>query len=386
MQSSSPNAARCDPESGFLLLTVIFLSVVLLISLAIAAPKIAMSIQREKEIETIHRGEQYKRAIQLYYRKFGSYPTSIDQLVQTNQIRFLRKRYKDPMTGKDDWKPVYFGQAHVRPLGFFGQPLSGIAGIGAASVAMGGMSGSMYAASTTTTDANGVPVASPDGSTTGSSSSPASTTGTGFGGTSSTGPSFGGMTGSQMGGSSFGSAGSTGSSFGATSGSAFGSSSGAGFGSSTGTGFGSSSGTGFGSSSGTSAGSFGGTGPIVGFTLPVDKPSLIDYKKQTRYNHWEFNYDPMEEQMQAAASLMGGAGNINNTSSATSGNSFGGSSSSSSFGGSSGSSFGGSSFGSSSGSSFGSSTGSGTTGGSTTPGSVPPNPFGSSSSSSSSPQ
>jgi hypothetical protein len=44
----------------------------------------------------------------------------------------------------------------------------------------------------------------------------------------------------------------------------------------------------------------------VGFTLPVDKPSLVDYKLQTRYNKWEFNYDPTEEQAQALAGLSGG--------------------------------------------------------------------------------
>ena len=131
-----------ENEAGFVLLAVIFLTVVLLISLAIAAPKIAKSIQRDQEMETIHRGEQYKRALKLYYQKFGSYPTSIDQLVETNQMRFLRRKYKDPLTGKDDWKPVFFGQAHVRPLGFFGQPLMtmGVAG-----------TGSMYAAAASTT-------------------------------------------------------------------------------------------------------------------------------------------------------------------------------------------------------------------------------------------
>jgi type II secretory pathway pseudopilin PulG len=265
-------------EAGYVLLAVIFLTVLLLVSLAIAAPKIAVAIQRDKELETIHRGEQYKRAIKLYYQKFGSYPTSVDQLVETNQMRFLRKRYTDPLTGKDDWKPVYFGQAHVRPLGFFGQPLmtAGLTG-----------TASMYAAAaSTTTDANGVPIASPDQSATGGS---------------------GGLSGSS--GSSFGS---PGSGFGSPSSG----SPGSGFGSpssgSPGSGFGSPSGgsptSAFGSSgSGTSATTFGGGGPIVGFTLPVDKPSLVEYKLQKRYNKWEFNYDPMEDQAQALSGLTNGS-------------------------------------------------------------------------------
>ncbi len=289
---------KSENEDGYVLLAVIFLTVILLVSLAVAAPKIARSIQRDKEMETIHRGEQYKRALKLYYQQFGSYPTSLDQLVQTNQVRFLRKKYKDPLTGKADWKPVLFGQAHVRPLGFFGQPLMAVGLAGTAS---------MYAMSaSTTTDANGVPVASPDQSgTSGASGS------SGFGSNSGFGSSSG--------------VGSSGSGFG-SSGSGFGSS-GSGFGSPTsGTGsptggssmFGSSSPTSgpgsststspFGSTGqGTSATTFGGGGPIVGFTLPVDKPSLIDYKLQTRYNKWEFNYDPMEDQAQALSGLSGGA-------------------------------------------------------------------------------
>jgi len=325
-RSGNKRSAKSDGEAGYVLLAVIFLTVVLLVSLAIAAPKIAKSIQRDKEMETIHRGEQYKRAIKLYYQKFGTYPTSIDQLVETNEVRFLRKKYTDPLTGKADWKPVLYGQAHVRPLGFFGQPLM-TAGLP--------QNASMYAVSaSTTTDANGVPIASPDGTGTGTTSGSSSS---GFGSSAS---SFGST------GSSFGS---SGSSFGSP-GSGFGSSAGPSLlganptstpGSTTNSPFGSS-GTGSGGSS-TSATSFGGGGPIVGFTLTIDKPSLIEYKQQKRYNKWEFNYDPMEDQAMGLTGLAGGAGGgavpTNNSPFGGNNSSFGGNNSS--FGGNN-SSFGGS--------------------------------------------
>lgn len=291
--------SRTDGEAGYVLLAVIFLTVLMLISLAIAAPKIAIEIQRDRDIETIHRGEQYKRAIQEYYKTFGAYPTTFDQLKQTNNIRFLRKEYADPLTGKVDWKPVYYGQAHVRPLGFFGQPLSSVAGVGAASVVMGGMSSGMYAvSSTTTTDENGIPVAGDSGS----------------GGTAGSGPgmSSGADSGSGFGSGSGGGLGTSG--LGGQSSSGFGSPgpSGAGLSGLQSSGSTPGGSSGFGSSNSTSASGLGGTtfgggGPIVGVTLAVNKPSLVDYKLQTRYNKWEFNYDPMEDQMMAASSLFGGS-------------------------------------------------------------------------------
>src|SRR5271170_3730191 len=126
---SSPQSRRnsvqgTNAEAGYILIAVLFLVALILLSLAIAAPKVAQSIQRDRELELVHRGEQYKRAIKLYYRKFGAYPSSIDQLINTNQIRFLRKRYTDPMTGKDDWKIIHFGEAHVKTQGLFGQPIA----------------------------------------------------------------------------------------------------------------------------------------------------------------------------------------------------------------------------------------------------------------------
>jgi len=65
-------------------------------------------VQRDKEAELVFRGQQYARAIGLFQRKFANTPPpSIDVLVEQ---RFLRKKYKDPIT-KDDFQPIYANQA-----------------------------------------------------------------------------------------------------------------------------------------------------------------------------------------------------------------------------------------------------------------------------------
>lgn len=62
---------------------------------------------REKEEELIFRGKQYARAIGLFQRKFANTPPpSIDVLVDQ---RFLRKKYKDPITN-DDFQPIFANQ------------------------------------------------------------------------------------------------------------------------------------------------------------------------------------------------------------------------------------------------------------------------------------
>src|ERR1700745_2989539 len=99
----SPKPKPTATEEGYLLLTVLVMVFLVLLALSVAAPRIAKEIQRDKEEEAIQRGLQYKRAIKLYYKKFGAYPAEIKQLENTNQIRFLRKRYKDPITGQEDW-------------------------------------------------------------------------------------------------------------------------------------------------------------------------------------------------------------------------------------------------------------------------------------------
>ena len=125
----NPSPSRPKHQDGFLLLGVLVMLILILLALAIAAPKIAESIRRDKEIETVHRGMQYARAIQVYYNKYGRYPTSIDQLVKTENQRFLRKRYLDPMTGKDDWRIIHYGEQRVPTMGLFGQAVQQQAGM-----------------------------------------------------------------------------------------------------------------------------------------------------------------------------------------------------------------------------------------------------------------
>lgn len=69
---------------------------------------------REKEEELIFRGKQYARAIGLFQRKFANTaPPTIDLLVEQ---RFLRKKYKDPITN-DDFQPIYANQAAIQRPG-----------------------------------------------------------------------------------------------------------------------------------------------------------------------------------------------------------------------------------------------------------------------------
>ncbi len=73
MSSVENNQVR-EGEQGFLLVGVVVLVFLALLALSVAAPKVAKELRREREVEAIHRGNEYVRAVQLYYRKFGRYP------------------------------------------------------------------------------------------------------------------------------------------------------------------------------------------------------------------------------------------------------------------------------------------------------------------------
>jgi hypothetical protein len=109
---SSTNSSR--QQDGYALLLVVFFMALLVVSTMSIGLRVLTEGRREKEKEMIWRGKQYTRAIKLYYRKTGRFPTTVDNLVQPSlgNIRFLRQAYKDPMN-KDDgsWRFIYVGPA-----------------------------------------------------------------------------------------------------------------------------------------------------------------------------------------------------------------------------------------------------------------------------------
>ncbi len=109
-------STRRKRESGYILLTLMLFVTILVITAAVVVPEVTFQVKRDREEEMIHRGVQYSRAIRRYVKKFGRYPTRIEDLENTNNIRFLRRRYKDPITGKD-FKILRQGDVQMFPGG-----------------------------------------------------------------------------------------------------------------------------------------------------------------------------------------------------------------------------------------------------------------------------
>jgi type II secretory pathway pseudopilin PulG len=102
-------------QQGYVLLALLFAMTLMLIAMGAAAPKIAQQIRREREEELVHIGKDYATAIKRFVHKNGGrYPNSIEQLENTNKIRFLRRQYKDPTTGENIWRLVRAGDAEIK--------------------------------------------------------------------------------------------------------------------------------------------------------------------------------------------------------------------------------------------------------------------------------
>jgi len=103
------STARQRRDRGAMLLAVLFMMAVMVIVALSVAPSFVLQAKRDREEEMIHRGTEYARAIKKYYKRFGQYPANLEQLDNTNQIRFLRRRFKDPLTKDGEWKLVHYG-------------------------------------------------------------------------------------------------------------------------------------------------------------------------------------------------------------------------------------------------------------------------------------
>ena len=103
--------------------TLIVAMSVMAILMTAAMPVWKHMAQREKEEELVFRGEQYAHAIGMFQRRTANaYPPNLDVLVQQ---KFLRKKYKDPITN-DDFVPL----AQSQQAGRGNQPGQGTAQAG----------------------------------------------------------------------------------------------------------------------------------------------------------------------------------------------------------------------------------------------------------------
>jgi type II secretory pathway pseudopilin PulG len=93
---------------GFAYIALLVVIVVIGISLGAAGKYWSNVVLRDKEEELIFRGDQYRQAIELYYKAVlvgPQYPDNIDDLLMDSRTptgrRHLRQRYKDPISGED---------------------------------------------------------------------------------------------------------------------------------------------------------------------------------------------------------------------------------------------------------------------------------------------
>ena len=98
--------------AGFAYLWTLMLVGFMGVGLSIGGHLYQTSIQREKEMQLLFIGRQFRLAIERY-KSSGpenakdQYPASLDDLLKDprypNTVRHLRKLYIDPMTGKNEW-------------------------------------------------------------------------------------------------------------------------------------------------------------------------------------------------------------------------------------------------------------------------------------------
>jgi len=94
-------------EGGFALLVIFLIAAAMAFTMYQELPRAAFESARDKEQLLMDRGNQYKRAIQVFYAETKHYPAEIKDLESTGNKRYLRRRYIDPMTGKDEWRLIH---------------------------------------------------------------------------------------------------------------------------------------------------------------------------------------------------------------------------------------------------------------------------------------
>ncbi len=258
--SNNSTRSANKQQRGYVLLVLMLMISLLAIAALVALPPMKFRIERDREEELIHRGVQYSRAIKKYFKKYGRYPTKLEDLDSSNNTRFLRKHYKDPVTGKE-FKLLHYGDPGLQMAGagLLGGQAGGVPNLnnaasptGSPQPAVFGSGGTGFGALPTVSPLGNSPVSgnSPGGQTPSSGSTDNPTAGTPAGPGTDTGGAY-----APNGGGDAQTAGPGSSPGGPT---------------------------------------FGG-GPIVGVVSASKKDTIREFNHKKRYNEWQFLYDPASD-------------------------------------------------------------------------------------------
>jgi type II secretory pathway pseudopilin PulG len=101
---------RSRSQHGFTYIGLLIAVAIIGISLAAVGVIWTTQARRDREVQLLFVGNQYRQAIARYLQAGGLYPRSLDDLVEDKRVpvprRFLRRLYPDPMTGTADWELI----------------------------------------------------------------------------------------------------------------------------------------------------------------------------------------------------------------------------------------------------------------------------------------
>ena len=93
--------------AGFTYIGLLILVAMMGIALTLASELWQTAQKREKEQELLFVGNQFRRALALYTANGGGSPKKLEDLLKDPRVpgvrRFLRKIYRDPITGSTEW-------------------------------------------------------------------------------------------------------------------------------------------------------------------------------------------------------------------------------------------------------------------------------------------
>jgi type II secretory pathway pseudopilin PulG len=272
LKLQNPEIAKLqDPQRGYMLITLMLAVTLAAMVLLAILPDIGQQIKRDREEELCHRGTQYMRAIKNFYKKVNRYPTRIEELENTNNIRYLRKRYKDPLnrdpqTGKErDFKLLHMQDVNLTNGPMMGQ-IPGLGGQQLPNGMPGGALGQMQQLAGQMQQLGGLQQSAASQNNGGEDQSESGNP-------------------NQQGSSSSSSSSTSSSS------SPFSSSSNPGSNSAAGAGFG---------------GQVFGGGPILGVASTSKAKTIREFNKKNHYNDWLFMYDPTSDRSGPLGSLLVG--------------------------------------------------------------------------------